>query len=577
MEAAKWLFRVPLHVLDAGLGYVIRCNFTSWLDMYTAEGFRDFLWAMFTRAVTTSTFVERLFRDLSGWTRTRQSLPTLAAKYLNAALKRSHRRWKLQIGENCMPNTDRSRPDWTKQVVPNGHTTGLHVFQRAMRRQAESNGLSGFDRISWSLQQWDSLGEEQQRKYVHQALGERVIARTVQHSPLERHLARLTTYHPPSGLWNMADVSSEYPLHRDHIDMSLQARGAWGRLVKQWKALHNRRPAMSTTMPPAALLPSKSVMQEPCDPLRFQDVSAEDMPSLKEKMRDLLDEVRCCVRAHYTDASPTVCCMFVRGSGATLERRFAEVVNFGGGNPWYADIMLMDAVPDDDRAKELKPPFSLRCRSLIHITKDNERILWPLMLDEEQWAYDMVQYAEDWTLWELSSEPFSFSQVRVLAWAPMDSTEHKRQQAADDATKRVMREFRKLQKQEAKDLRREAVGKQKHVRATCAKKRRLPDDLLSSSSGDSRGDSSGADSGGEIASDESACPWEEAARICRDAAAAAADAGGESSSDGDGDGGGHGAPSATRRRGDSQLGPRRPPPFFNVTDEHGVIARIYQS
>ena len=81
-------------LLDPGCGRKLREAVDSVQDLLEPTLF-EFMQVMFTRLVMTSTFVERLFKDLTTWTsRPGQYISTVGAKYMNVCFKRTVERWR---------------------------------------------------------------------------------------------------------------------------------------------------------------------------------------------------------------------------------------------------------------------------------------------------------------------------------------------------------------------------------------------------------------------------------------------------------------------------------------------------
>ena len=81
-------------ILDAGLGRKLRSLVSTPEDMLEPQLFH-FMQTLFSRLVVTSTFVERLFKDLTCWThRANQTVATVAAKHVNAEFSKDVKRWR---------------------------------------------------------------------------------------------------------------------------------------------------------------------------------------------------------------------------------------------------------------------------------------------------------------------------------------------------------------------------------------------------------------------------------------------------------------------------------------------------
>ena len=92
--------------LDPGLGRKLRVMVTSAAELAPGTKLHNFLYAYFLRVVMTSTYVERIFKDLTAWTGAqRQSIELIAAKHVNASFESSVNRWRQaeEVG-SCDPS-----------------------------------------------------------------------------------------------------------------------------------------------------------------------------------------------------------------------------------------------------------------------------------------------------------------------------------------------------------------------------------------------------------------------------------------------------------------------------------------
>jgi len=92
-------------LLDPGLGRKIRAMVTSAAQLAPGTKLHKFLHAYFLRVVMTSTFVERIFKDLTAWTGAQgQSIAMIAAKHCNVSFASSVKRWReAEEVKSCDP------------------------------------------------------------------------------------------------------------------------------------------------------------------------------------------------------------------------------------------------------------------------------------------------------------------------------------------------------------------------------------------------------------------------------------------------------------------------------------------
>ena len=99
-EAIDEFLRIPMGSkrLDPGLGRKVREIVDSREDVL-AQPLHDTLLHTFLRVVVTSTFVERVFKELTAWCNQHgQSTATIAAKYTNEAFDNYAARWRTEAG-----------------------------------------------------------------------------------------------------------------------------------------------------------------------------------------------------------------------------------------------------------------------------------------------------------------------------------------------------------------------------------------------------------------------------------------------------------------------------------------------
>ena len=91
--------------LDPGLGRPLRAMVGDAAQLAKGTRLHNFLSEFFRRVVMTSTFVERIFKDLTAWTDHQgQSIALIAAKHCNVSFDSSVRRWReTEECESCDP------------------------------------------------------------------------------------------------------------------------------------------------------------------------------------------------------------------------------------------------------------------------------------------------------------------------------------------------------------------------------------------------------------------------------------------------------------------------------------------
>ena len=188
--------------LDAGFSMKIRDNVETIRDLKEPTLYL-FIQTMFMRLVCTSTFVERIFRYLSAWTRTTpQCVATLGAKHTSRMWSDLVAMWRKGLG---MGSKDpHRRPAWARSSKGE-RTTGLHLFSQAQSKS------SVFARNA----DWTALSEEQRAEWKTKAKRRRTVAAAG--APLERYLDDVQTEQPREGPWNLSRQQGPFDIHPDVV------------------------------------------------------------------------------------------------------------------------------------------------------------------------------------------------------------------------------------------------------------------------------------------------------------------------------------------------------------------------
>ena len=140
---------------------------------------QDFLMAMFTRCVVTSTYVERVFAGLTHATRSAQlELPSLKARHVLQNFSGHVERWRasqLAMSRGQRRRSGASRPAWMKMVVPGSRLNGLQMWQKQHLASGAAAGASGAARLQEARAVWKSLPQEERREWQAKAKAERCL------------------------------------------------------------------------------------------------------------------------------------------------------------------------------------------------------------------------------------------------------------------------------------------------------------------------------------------------------------------------------------------------------------------
>ena len=184
--------------LDHYFGKKLHATFTTWEALFEGD-VHEFLYAVFSRAVVTSTFVERVFSNLSAWTINRRlSLASLQAMHVTASFSQAVDRSRA-MADTRRP-TSKSRPAWIRPYAKGSRVTGLHLFQK---KHEHGETAFGQDFLNRSRAAWAALPQDAKTQYERRAQGRRAIASAVEKSPLEQALEPVLNDDVEFGPWGL--------------------------------------------------------------------------------------------------------------------------------------------------------------------------------------------------------------------------------------------------------------------------------------------------------------------------------------------------------------------------------------
>ena len=181
---------------------------------------QKFLRSLFSRAVSTSTYIERDFARLCSWSRQPQGIAYLASKHMCSTLADIVGRWR-QLAQ-APQRSHRRRPDWVRMRARRRRgsgVTGMHLFQAAMHPGAP---------LSVSQEAWRALLPGEQEVWRQRARGRRAVA-TVGGQPSE---ALMEVGEGPWGLWERNGAS---PVSRYVVEGALRGPAAFRKLAQEWR------------------------------------------------------------------------------------------------------------------------------------------------------------------------------------------------------------------------------------------------------------------------------------------------------------------------------------------------------
>ena len=402
--------------LDPGCGRKLRELVETAEDLF-ADPLYTFMSVLFERVVVTSTFVERLFKDLTNWTsRTPQGLATVAAKHVQHVFGKSVSRWRAGlrpcgkgVPASGLVARPRSRPHWVKPLNRGAKTTGYHLFQRGKSTEDLFNGVT--------LNAWASLEDGERESFNAQAERARILAR-VEPGPLDTHLNDVQSPELEAGPWNLSSQSGEFVIAPSCIERTMAGR-SMSQVYRDWRARFDAKvlpdPAFPETVPfdgPLAMIaPEGAAAQGMLESIQLALRYADE-----GKDAGMLLEFRCGCASVYCLAAHSL----------HLERCEFE-----------AELMVMELQhriePVDG---EVEIPFVLKYRM------DGDG-LWPCAQSEKAFVKDLTQgSAELWTMHVLENTIIDTCKREVTRRTLLDVAELRQLDAVRLEQQAAMRLFK---------------------------------------------------------------------------------------------------------------------------------------
>ena len=223
LAAASEFLQAPRCCLDSGCAAKLRGLVRQPEDLACIPGsgqtdLQLFLTTLFTRAVATSTYIERDFAKFSAWTKQApQGIATIAAKHACEALRSIVEREKRK--RNLPKVSRRGRPAWARPRPLGRRLTGLHMFQKQVCRGGS---------LAASLVAWRALTPADQEAWNALARGRRVVAAVAAEND--------TVAIPPNaggGPWGLWDLGGPWPLAH-HVLQEHLCQGSFKSLSASW-------------------------------------------------------------------------------------------------------------------------------------------------------------------------------------------------------------------------------------------------------------------------------------------------------------------------------------------------------
>ena len=224
--------------VDAWCGQPLRgpiCE--SWRGLFEAD-LHEFMRAMFSRCVLTSTFIEKCFAPLTTFTgafRSRHTLPSVASHHLLTVFDAAVKKWWETL-DPATTSSNKARPVTVKTSPKGRGTCGWHLYVAEKPLANYSSPQGNMAELQAKMARWKRLSAEEQAPYIAKAKKERLAAKN-QGSALDNALR--DKFEECGGPWRLsaclkevrADSSdglgpgrspSDWPIARVHIEQQMR-------------------------------------------------------------------------------------------------------------------------------------------------------------------------------------------------------------------------------------------------------------------------------------------------------------------------------------------------------------------
>jgi len=293
------------------------------VDGLFEEQLEDFLHALISRCVPTSTFVERIFAPLTRATRKPQTVEnvyTLVGGHLRGAWMAQVHRWTELLDQ---PSTAQSS---SLRRTPSAHTSskgiktcGWQMYVKAHPPPPETPDKERAAHNRAKQREWTTLPQDAQEPHRQEAARARAAARA-RPSPLEEDLRSLEAAEVPAGPWGLASMSGgmagKFPLGTHEVTKVLEGRGSGAvrAISEAFCTKHDRVVRGADDWPEGA------TFADPCHPGECTHVLSEPQ---RARFKEVSDGIRLALRHSGTPAGVPVCLQFLSGPNAVYACFFA--------------------------------------------------------------------------------------------------------------------------------------------------------------------------------------------------------------------------------------------------------------
>jgi hypothetical protein len=310
--------------LDPSLGRKLR-ELVDDLDDLLEPTLHDFLQAVFERVVVTSTFVERIFKDLTCWTgRHQQTVETIAAKHVNQTFDATVKRWRATLTQKPLASAlaGKVRPPWTKTCNRGSGTTGYHIF---LQGQPKADVFNGTVREAWA-----NLDESERCNYEARAAHKRNVAKS-RGSQLDLYIDDVQEEEPEEGPWELSSRRGFFSMHTGPIQR-VMATSTMSKMYRKW------RDRFEAKVLPAPEFPST---------VPFDGPTRTEIPVAHEPVvREMLEAMRLALR--YSDEARDAGLLFEFRHGDASVYALAGHTMHLERNQFEAELLRMDPQTETD-------------------------------------------------------------------------------------------------------------------------------------------------------------------------------------------------------------------------------------
>ena len=414
--------------LDPWIGVPLQHEICDEEEDMLEDGLQRFVWTLFNRAMPTSTFIERTFRFMTGFTSQPQSRPALSllkAKHVNNVFLELVNRWGKTLSEQCtmaiLSDSGKCRDPAIYHRAKGSGTTGLHVFVKQNKEKLETlfeqevpAGLSNSKRAHFSTlmksRRYAALAPEERKQYEDEAKKTREQAKAAG-APVRKALEALAQPEIVGGPWLLSStrngIRSEWPLHSGVVEKAVRGNNPLRREADSWNQSQSRIYEGNEEN-----LPDVSHIAEPC---MLGECLCELAPIEQHRYETLVVEFRLALRhCGLPTGSPL---LFELVCGA--ERRYCLIGDHDWTHQLRCDFLLAKLVAGSPTSLPFELGFQ---RETVSDQVCNRG--WPIIRSEKMLFLRLVKHSSNpWHIYALRADPEQTWSYSIIEKIHMDAEE----------------------------------------------------------------------------------------------------------------------------------------------------------